>query len=56
MKVGIDNGVEKYVTKEEGRICGPKRFGTIPAKLNVKGDKARFNAEIIEIGAEKAIE
>lgn len=52
----IDNGIEDYVTKEKGRICGPKKFGVIPAKVNVKGDKARFNKEIIEIGAEKAIE
>lgn len=55
-RVGINNGADEYCNKEDTRVEGPWTFGVKPARLNVKGDKARRNKELIEMGAEKAVE
>jgi len=54
--VKYNNGADDYCNKEETREEGPWTFGVKPAKLNKKGDLARRNKEIIEMGAEKALE
>lgn len=54
--VRINNGADDYCNKEETRVEGPWSFGVRPARLNKKGDKARRNKELIEMGPEKAVE
>jgi len=51
-----NNGADDYCNKEETRIEGPWSFGIKPARLNVKGDLARRNKDLITMGAEKALE
>lgn len=53
--VGKDNGVAEYVNKEETRVEGPWSAGISPARLNVKGEKARKNMELVSMGAEEAL-
>lgn len=45
-----------YCKKTEGRLEGPLEHGVPPAALNIKGDKAKKNRMLIEMGAEKAVE
>ena len=52
----VNNNADGYCNKEETRVDGPWTFGIQPAKLNKKGDLARRNADIITMGAEKALE
>lgn len=54
--VKVNNGADDYCNKEETRVEGPWSFGVKPARLNKKGDKARANKELIEMGPEKAVE
>lgn len=54
--VRINNGADDYCMKEDTRIEGPWSFGVKPARLNKKGDKARHNKDLIEMGAEAAVE
>jgi len=54
--VKVNNGADDYCNKDEGRLDGPWSFGVKPARLNKKGDLARRNKELIEMGAEKAVE
>jgi len=51
-----DNGAPEYCNKEETRIEGPWTFGIKPARKDKKGDCARRNKDILEMGAEKAVE
>lgn len=51
-----NNGADDYCNKEDTRVEGPWSAGVKPAKLNKKGDLARRNKEIIEMGAEKALD
>lgn len=53
--VKFNNGADDYCNKEETRLAGPWSFGIKPARRNVRGDLARRNAEIIEMGAEEAV-
>jgi len=52
----VNNGADAYCNKEDTRIDGPWTFGVKPAALNKKGDLARRNKDIIDMGAEKALE
>ena len=52
----VNNGADDYCNKEETRVEGPWTFGVKPARLNKKGDKAAQNKQLLEIGAEKAVE
>lgn len=54
--VKYNNGADVYCNKEETRIGEPYTYGVKPAQLNKKGDKARQNKELIEMGAETALE
>ena len=54
--VKVNNGADDYCNKEETRLEGPWSFGVKPARLNKKGDLARRNMELIEMGPEKAVE
>jgi len=54
--IKVNNGADDYCNKEETRIEGPWSFGVKPARLNKKGDLARRNMELIEMGAEKAVQ
>lgn len=54
--IKINNGANEYCNKEEGRLDGPFSFGVRPARRNQKGDTARRNAEIMELGAVTAME
>ena len=45
-----------YCKKSETRLEGPLEHGVPPAALNVKGDKAKKNMLLVEMGAEKAVE
>lgn len=51
-----DNGASDYCLKEETRLEGPWEFGLKPARKNVKGETAKRNAEIIELGPAKCVE
>lgn len=53
--VKFNNGADTYCNKEDTRVEGPWSFGIKPAKRNVKGDLKRRNAELIAMGAEKAV-
>lgn len=52
----VNNGADDYCNKEETRLEGPWSFGVKPARLNKKGDLARRNQELLEMGPEKAVE
>lgn len=52
----MNNGADDYCNKEETRLEGPWTYGIKPARLNKKGDLARRNMELLEMGAEKAVE
>lgn len=56
--VGVNNGADDYCNKEETRVEGtePYQFGTKPARLNKKGDKARKTKELLAMGPEAALE
>lgn len=53
--VRVNNGADDYCNKEETRLEGPWSFGVKPARLNKKGDKARKNKDLLEMGPEKAV-
>lgn len=53
--VKFNNGADEYCNKEDTRLEGPWTFGIKPARLNKKGDLARRNKELIEMGSEKAV-
>lgn len=53
--VRVNNGADDYCNKEDTRIEGPWSFGIKPARLNKKGDKARRNADLLEMGPEEAV-
>ena len=53
--IRINNGADDYCNKEDTRVDGPWTFGIKPARLNKKGDKARRNKELIEMGPEEAV-
>lgn len=53
--VKVNNGADDYCMKEDTRIEGPWSFGVKQARLNVKGDKARKNAELLAMGPEEAM-
>jgi len=55
-EVKINNGADEYCNKEDTRIEGPWSFGIKPARRNKKGDVKRRNEEILEMGAEKAVQ
>lgn len=42
--------------KDDTRVEGPFTFGIPPARRNVKGDLAQRNKELLEKGADKAVE
>lgn len=54
--VGVNNGADTYCNKEAGRLDGPWTFGIRPARLNKKGDLRRRNIELLDMGAEAAVE
>lgn len=54
--VKVNNGADEYCNKEDTRLDGPWSFGVRPARYNKKGDKARQNRELVEMGPEKAVE
>lgn len=45
-----------YCQKEDTRVEGPWTFGIRPAKRNVKGDVARWNKDVLEVGAVEAVD
>ncbi len=49
--VKVNNGADEYCNKEETRVEGPWSFGVRPARRNKKGDLARRNQEIENMGA-----
>lgn len=49
--VKVNNGADEYCNKEETRVEGPWTFGVRPARRNKKGDLARRNADIENMGA-----
>lgn len=49
-----NNGADNYCNKEETRLEGPWTFGVKPARRDVKGDVARLNKDIAEMGAYEA--
>lgn len=51
-----NNGADEYCNKDDTRVEGPWSFGVKPARRDVKGDVARANAEIAQMGAHKACE
>lgn len=53
--VKFNNGADEYCNKEDTRLAGPWSFGVKPARRNVKGDLARRNTQIIEMGPEEAV-
>lgn len=54
--VNKNNGADTYCNKEDTRVEGPWSFGVKPARRDVKGDVARLNKEIAQMGAHKACE
>ena len=52
----VNNGADDYCNKEDTRLEGPWTHGIKPARLNKKGDLARRNLELVEMGPEKAVE
>jgi hypothetical protein len=53
--VKINNGADEYCNKEDTRQEGPWTFGVRPARLNKKGDLARRNKDIEDMGAVAAM-
>lgn len=51
-----NNGADDYCNKEDTRIEGPWTFGIRPARKNLKGDTARRNKELLQIGTVAAVE
>ncbi len=51
----LDHSIE-YCQKADTRIEGPWQFGIRPARRNVKGDVARWNKDVLEIGAVEAVD
>lgn len=51
-----NNGADTYCNKEDTRLEGPWTFGIKPARKDLKGDTARRNKELIEMGTLKAVE
>lgn len=51
-----NNGADEYCNKEDTRVSGPWQFGIRPARKDKKGDCARRNAELVEMGTVKAVE
>ncbi len=54
--IKINNGADDYCNKEDTRVEGPWTFGVRPARLNTKGDLARRNKELEEMGALAALD
>ena len=55
-EVKFNNGADDYCNKEDTRVEGPWSFGIRPARRNKKGDLKRRNAELLEMGAEQAVQ
>lgn len=51
-----NNGADEYCNKEDTRLDGPWEFGIRPARRDKKGDVARLNKQILEIGLSSAVE
>lgn len=51
-----NNGADEYCNKEDTRLEGPWSFGVRPARRDKKGDVARRNREIIEMGVAAAVD
>ncbi len=51
----LDESID-YVQKEDTRVEGPWSFGIRPARRNKKGDVARWNKDVLEIGAVEAVD
>lgn len=51
-----NNGADEYCNKEDTRLEGPWSFGVRPARRDKKGDVARRNAEIVEMGVAAAVD
>ncbi len=51
----VDESIN-YCQKEDTRIEGPWSFGIRPARRNKKGDVARWNKDVLEIGAVEAVD
>jgi len=51
----LDEAID-YVQKEDTRVEGPWTFGIRPARRNKKGDVARWNKDVLEIGAVEAVD
>lgn len=54
--VKCNNGADNYCNKEATRIDGPWTFGVRPARRNQKGDTARWNKDVLEIGPVRAVD
>lgn len=50
-----NNGADEYCNKEETRVEGPWTHGVRPARLDKKGDLARRNQDLLDMGAEAAV-
>ena len=51
----LDEAID-YCQKEDTRVEGPWTFGIRPARRNKKGDVARWNKDVLEIGAVEAVD
>jgi len=51
-----NNGADDYCNKEATRIDGPWSYGVKPARKDLKGDTARRNKELMEMGTVTAVE
>ncbi len=51
-----NHGADDYCNKEDTRIEGPWTFGVRPARRNQKGDVARWNKDVLDLGAVEAVD
>jgi len=51
----LDEAID-YCQKDDTRVEGPWSFGIRPARRNKKGDVARWNKDVLEIGAVAAVD
>lgn len=54
--VKFNNGADDYCNKEDTRLAGPWSYGVKPARKNLKGDTARRNADLMQMGTAQAVE
>lgn len=54
--VKCNNGADDYCNKEDTRIEGPWTYGIRPPRRNQKGDTARWNKDVLEIGVVEAVD